>query len=807
MSRPNDRPLARLLAALIAMATLSACSDGPGPAAPFEETKQADATPDEDAATPDGADAEPDAADAPAVPDVPPTPDAVRDTVFPEPDAEADPGPEPPGPFDPDPEPVEPDVLACDAGHAAWAARALVAVYGRRPLGSAEVRVWARLAEQAGRAVALDAMMRSPEYVDRWFDFLLDALRVNRVGDKKQDTCYGGPVKGDDPPDEPGQLAAFVRDAPPIGGGSAGAFNMTDLVRSALRLDDLSPVYRGHLFAMLSKPLTGANVDDLEMEITRRRDFGEVFEAAYLHRNATCTVCHNSTFSVTGHADPELDRTWEIPGHFETALFETPAGRPAEEVHAMLRRMGVGTDSIAAARPWGWAPVCGRIVKPENIKPDPVGTDAFFIEAHGAYGSVWQLEGALAAGFEGLRQDGLDRDPVTLAVPGPEAFAYLVSVNLANQVWTEIMGHPLTIANYFPRNRGQRDALWLATERFVEQGFSLRALIRHAVLDPRFNQLDPEAGCGADDGYYMRPTFDPWTVHEDDPARQGNGAGDLLVRLPARTLLRTMVAALGWPAPSRWPSGAEETLHVAIGAFTKDAEPGFRGVDFQGLLAWEDAHGVCSQPMLGELTGPGCTPTDKKGCGGCSCQACVCDLDPYCCDTAWDGQCVTECEEDCGGCDVETVPEPVEDFVARLLAAADGDAGLRLEEVVVALKDRLLQAPDIAPDEAPLLEALLGAPLATPVGEVPELDARLRVLCGLLAQTPQFLLSAAPEATDAAGPELVLPGESLADHCERVRPLWDADTWYLSCGDADVLLLPPLPAKPNPTPPDEQALP
>lgn len=45
----------------------------------------------------------------------------------------------------------------------------------------------------------------------------------------------------------------------------------------------------------------------------------------------------------------------------------------------------------------------------------------------------------------------------------------------------------------------------------------------------------------------------------------------------------------------------------------------------------------------------GCTGSNKPGCGGCGCESCVCDLDPYCCNVKWDNQCVLECTQ-CGGC-------------------------------------------------------------------------------------------------------------------------------------------------------------
>ena len=59
--------------------------------------------------------------------------------------------------------------------------------------------------------------------------------------------------------------------------------------------------------------------------------------------------------------------------------------------------------------------------------------------------------------------------------------------------------------------------------------------------------------------------------------------------------------------------------------------------------------------------GKGCfaDPNGAGGCGGCSCQACVCSGpipngeaqgDAFCCSSAWDEQCASECKA-CGSCD------------------------------------------------------------------------------------------------------------------------------------------------------------
>ena len=56
---------------------------------------------------------------------------------------------------------------------------------------------------------------------------------------------------------------------------------------------------------------------------------------------------------------------------------------------------------------------------------------------------------------------------------------------------------------------------------------------------------------------------------------------------------------------------------------------------------------TCQQ---GQCVSLGCTENDFPGCGGCQCEQCVCELDGFCCDVAWDSLCVDECIDICGGC-------------------------------------------------------------------------------------------------------------------------------------------------------------
>jgi len=78
------------------------------------------------------------------------------------------------------------------------------------------------------------------------------------------------------------------------------------------------------------------------------------------------------------------------------------------------------------------------------------------------------------------------------------------------------------------------------------------------------------------------------------------------------------------------------------------------GDDGCGGNCGECGEGVCSQGVC--MTGPGCVTNDFPGCGGCPCEQCVCDMDPFCCQTAWDSLCVGECVNDCGGCGEQCDP-------------------------------------------------------------------------------------------------------------------------------------------------------
>lgn len=673
----------------------------------------------------------------------------------------------------PDAAPPPPTFRECADDDDAFVRNAYLAVLGHRPRSSAEVKVYTDVMAQvraladAGETVptpervVVRALTGHDRYIDRWAEQIMDALRVPRVEDQTMEACYNRSHRSLDN----GELAQFVRDNPgsTAGGDGQGSFTMLDLLHSALRLDDISPVYRAHLYTLVSRPIPAANVPPVQAELARRADFGLVFDSAYLNRDIVCLGCHNSEFSVTDNPDPTLSRHWAMPGFLEKSVYGQSGGIEVERAHAPFRFDDFALNGITGNngqdRPWDWSPYCGAF-RPVGLSSDPAGIDGMFASLSGDQLTVYQLEEALGRGFDLLAQNGLEivgagdiEDPDT-------AFAYLTAAAIVEVVWREIIGSQLTIANYFARNEEARDLLTELTDNFIANRFSLTELIIDIVSSPYFNRTPPDEGCGVGP-YNMPPVYDPWVISDADPERHLNSTADGVATLSARTLLRSAYTALGWqiprfqdfpelpreyqtctslgcgimnavcnsdfeccatyelacadpPDPEEPDSGQERTFLREIGAFLKNGERGFRGLDFQARLAWEDRFATCEKLSA---------------------------------DT---------------------------DYI-EVLAGFVSFSSAPLSEVVLAVKDRFVGEPFIddtvgptGVSEAAAIEAILGLPLDTPVSTIPDLDARVRKLCGVLLSSPQFLLSGiAPRGGGI--PQLTLTEGSYFTNCAELE--------------------------------------
>lgn len=490
--------------------------------------------------------------------------------------------------------PIEPATAApplpssCDAGDEAWVQRVLPVMWGRRAAGAAEVKTWAAMARQVGREAVISGMAQSPEYQDWWATWLTDALAVARVGDKAYEECFGTAEL--DVHD--GTLTQHLRTSasPWITPWPGGSFTMRDVLLDALVADDLAVAWQANLYARLGRPVEGANVSVEELEFNRRVNFGEGFYETYLNRNLDCLACHNSTFSVTDAPDARFDRTWQLPGHHETALVGDPTRVDKDALFAMFRHDGVAGGP---RRPWGLSDECGTLRGPNGISgPDLLGQDeSFFVQSFGSSGNVWDLERLLAEGADSLASNGLViGDEGT--VDGRQSFAYLVGARIVDRVFEAAVGGRLTISHGFPRNLAQAERLEAYTDAFVGSGFSLRTLLQAITADELFNPGLPSE-CEME-AYGLDPVVLPWSTEEQDPTRRPNSPGDLVQRLPARVLLRSAHAHLGRQRPVEWELGSlESDFQSTVGVYLRESQPGFNGTDFQGLLAFQTRFATC----------------------------------------------------------------------------------------------------------------------------------------------------------------------------------------------------------------------
>jgi len=633
------------------------------------------------------------------------------------------------------------DIPICDAGDEAFVRRLLPQLWGRHARTVRELDLMVQIIEQSDRATLVRAMMDTPLFAVRWAEVLKDILQVNRVGERSGMLC-GVFVPGEDEHGSlfselgPGGLAAVVRDSSPEEPSTLDSWTLHDLIIAAIELEDISPVFRVHLFAQLGSKII--NLDNPGANLSWRGVYGDMFSTSYLNRNMACVSCHNSEYSATDSSDADLDRTWQLPGYLEKALFGNSGGRPAQDLAAFFRVEGVLSMEFTPEgefgvyytygdgfHPWGLAARCGSFILPDDIEVDPEEWTGYFIEEVNDRPSIWHMERWLRNGFDKLRGGSLAIADDS-SVDGEEALVWMVSMSVAEKVWTEVMGRPLTVAHDFPRNRYQRDLLQYLSEVFVEDSYSLQSLVEAVVLHPYFNPGMPDQCEGIESPYYLAPVFDPWVSGHQDPGLRLNHPGDLLERLPPRLLTTALVEAMEWPeininnftenfdAPIDHPETV--AFEIDLGVFLIDGEAGFRSSNFSAGMAWEEAVSGCVNPFPRE--------------------------------------------EDVGP-----------DWIDRLLVEAPPDASL--EDLSLALKDRLLGSPVLTDEvERELVEALLQHPLDTPLSQVEDAALSLRRLCSALLSSPDFMLSGIA-ADPMIGTDLVLipSGSSSQELCQELGDL------------------------------------
>lgn len=361
-------------------------------------------------------------------------------------------------------------------------------------------------------------------------------------------------------------------------------------------------------------------------------------------------------------------------------------------------------------------------------------------------------------------------------VDGSEAAAFLLAHQIVNNVWQHVMGYPLTIANYFPRNSEQQAVLWNLTEyKFVPSDWSLKDLLVEIVTRDLFNRRAPAFSTGTTP-YELPKVFDPWSEADPreppvsdpgyDPSAfpedHKNAMSDGLYRYSAYNLLHSVHAALGWPAPERLfepfaPGYPDAALQKALGQFFSETSAESRNVDFQAMLIWESIHGVCERPS--------------------------------------------------------GVASDWIDALMSGMAAFSGPGGpLTTEDMVVTMRDWLLadgtigtdNPTGLSEDEQAALAAVLGTPLSTPASAVTDLEPKLRQVCGAMLQSPDFWLAGA--VPTGLGPEprlrVCTAGPcSYQELCESLKPAIEAQlpasmpAHELTCGSDSISIAPALSAR------------
>ncbi len=710
-----------------------------------------------------------------------------------------------------------------DAGDEAFVHRAVDLVWGRHARSIHEVEALVDFVETTDRATVVVAMAASPEGRVRWRAKLLDLLAVSRLGHLSSRHCHGRLTEAATSPD----LATFVRDHGPREQPELAPWTIADLAASSLLLDDVTPLFRAHLMTSFSRQRPSQTLAE---ELSERHVTGEVFGKTYVGRQLECLPCHNGAFSVTGSEDPAEDRTWELPGFFERAMYGSDDGGDPELLWAYFRRYGVlaeyihtsqidwyepppdrgcwpngrpgcnrcdceqevadqrpeclddwGPECVALCtqaggcaepllvQPWGVSSDdCGRFLNPDAFFDDLVSPGAFFVEPTGPRASVWDLEPHLRDGFDALRAGGLSGTPELR--DGAESVAWLTAVNLADRVWAEAFGARLTLGHGFPRNEHQRDALAALSSRFVASGFSLTELLVAITEHPLFNAsvpaVAPAAGHAA---HHLPPILDPWSVERESADLQGNSFGDLVHRRDGRDLIRSLYGAMGWPEQVEFHGGDESEESGAA-----------RIQEAMGVYLKEAVpgfRGVAVQSLLAWETtfgtcrdtvprGWGCESNSEWGCPDCPCEAEVCADMPECC--APGRRWTPPCADRCRTSEAGCRPpeEPPPDFVEQLVAAAE-DQGATMGEAVATLKDRLLADPRLADgNERIVLSRLMGADLDA--GLPSDADLRLRRACAAFMATPQFLLSGDPGADRAGTPVPIPVGGTRATFCAEL---------------------------------------
>jgi len=642
-----------------------------------------------------------------------------------------------------------------------------------------------------GRRMVAQALAQGDLYLDRWRNYYYEQLHVQRRGDQRNSECYGDVTGLDlgtdlaeairlDRADAPPQFInftmadvvmsslrldditpaysadIFARMGAPITGGNVTREEM-EITNRAYYGKLFESQYLGRTTECLQCHTTGWSTTDTADPLTDRHwpvAEGNYFElAVYGEFDTDFPLDEADVHSIFRHAG-FVDYSWCDSGN--------GACNPAQAV---------------GIQAWGLDFNCGLFRTDAfedpfvDLEGIPHMSGAF---AEGSGANLFDLEPRFRDGLDELAANGVSSSEGALDDP-TVGMAFLFAMNQANQMWTEAMGYSLTVANRFPRNTGQRDTLAELTEAFYSSEYSLRTLVTEVAVHPYFNQAPPDS-CGASTPYHLPAVFDPFTKSANDPQERGNGVGDMLHRYTAWVLLQSAMRSMWWDLPEQfgptttyaylpayvadnpaapppvnphYPVGQQGAYGLCAagyyppcedaptnvdfmrdtGVFIGSSEGGFNGIDFNGLLHWEEELASGLNPQLGGV----CTGPLGQGCAS-------------------------------------------GDYASELVDTALAQPGALMWDLAVALKDRIIAEPEIYNDaEIQIIEGIMDVSLDDTVADVGQGAAltAVRRYAGVLLNTPQFMLDGVVSAPqDPEGdPVLVVPGTSTEELCTHFASL------------------------------------
>jgi hypothetical protein len=429
--------------------------------------------------------------------------------------------------------------------------------------------------------------------------------------------------------------------------------------------------------------------------------------------------------------------------------------------------------SGAFAGPWGITDDCGFHWSPTAASDAPSGK--IFAGAASTEPDIGEIADAVAAGIAALPADVTIADPLAAGVRADAALplpadrtvgpAALLTSQLVDGIIEELSGGRLRLVHGMARNAYQVGATkHLLGHLVVDDGtrvrLSLRGVLRELLLSDVFNRNAPRDTAPDPDlngtAYQLPMWINPWAEVEPGGAvdeSEGddfNGQGDLLHRRSPNQLLWSLHHDLGWPAPEIDP-GNQLTFPTSqfmtqIGRYEAVGVPGTTVWELDSLLLWENALGRC----------------DNQGTSDDFIDALVAGT--------YDG--------------TLSVADPL----------FKGSRPPRVRELLLTIKDRLLQEPVFSTNEAGESEETLVATflaasvlgsygLTTPVLDATatsfveaDLERVLRDYCGALLLSPDYLIAAVPtiRASPVAAPlSACLASEQTEQRCTEAE-MYDA---------------------------------